>query len=109
MMKPKIYISGPISGCDLEERRAAFEMVEERLQEHFEVFNPMKNGVPAEADTRRHMHRDLAELTREDEPYLYIYMMERWTHSAGCRLEFEVATAIGITVIFEEGKITKFV
>ena len=29
-------------------------------------------------------------------------MMEKWTHSAGCKLEFDVATAIGLDVVFEE-------
>ena len=102
-MKPKIYISGPISGYDLEERREAFKNVQKQLEEEgWTVFNPMENGLPAEADTHQHMHRDLAVLTTEEIPFKAIYMMTHWTHSAGCKLEFDVATAIGLTVIFEE-------
>ena len=99
----RIYISGPISGHDLEERRKAFKEVQKRLEGYgWETFNPMENGLPAESTTHEHMHRDLAELTNEERPFTAIYMMEKWTHSAGCRLEFEVATSIGITVFFGE-------
>lgn len=101
--KQRIYISGPISGHDLQERRAAFLDASLFLMaQGFEVFNPMENGLPAEATTNEHMHRDLAELTNEDDPYDAIYMMKRWSHSAGCKLEFDVATAIGLDVYFEE-------
>lgn len=103
MVKPRIYISGPISGHVLDERRAAFSKVALRLRaDDWEVFNPMENGLPADADTHEHMHRDLAELTREDRPYDAIYMMKGWLHSAGCKLEFGVATGIGLDVYFEE-------
>lgn len=103
MVKPRIYISGPISGYDIDERRAEFKRVQVWLEaQGWEVFNPMENGLPAEADTHRHMHRDLAELTREDKPYDAFYMMKRWTHSKGCKVEFDVATAIGLDVYFED-------
>lgn len=104
MSKPRIYISGPISGHDLEERRREFKRVQIMLEaQGFEVFNPMENGLPAEATTNEHMHRDLAELTKEGRnKYDAIYMMRRWTHSKGCKVEFDVATAIGLDVYFEE-------
>ena len=110
MTKPKIYISGPISGHDIEERRKAFKQAQWMLEsQEWEVFNPLENGLPVEAATFQHMHRDLAELTREDKPFDAIYMMRRWTHSAGCKLEFDVATAIGLDVYFEDaGMMVKF-
>jgi hypothetical protein len=102
-MKPRIYISGPISGHDLEERRATFKQLQKYLEyKGFTVFNPMENGLPAEATTNEHMHRDLAVLTTEEIPFTAIYMMSGWLHSAGCKLEFDVATAIGLDVYFEE-------
>ena len=95
----KIYISGPISHNDLEERRKAFKEIQTRLEkEGFEVVNPMENGLPADATTREHMKRDIELLLTCD----YIYMMRRWTHSKGCMVEFEVATSIGLPVLFEE-------
>ena len=104
MERRRVYISGPISGHNIKERREAFQKVEDMLkQEGCEVFNPTKNGLPDEATTHQHMHRDLAELTNEERPYTHIYMMEKWLHSAGCKLEFDVATSMGLTVIFEDG------
>lgn len=87
----------------MEECRARFKEVQQKLEEkEYEVFNPMENGLPFDADTHDHMHRDLAELTREDKPYNLIYMMRRWVHSKGCKVEFDVATAMGLRVAFEE-------
>lgn len=102
---PRIYISGPISGYDLAERRRAFKKVQKALEmENYYVFNPLHNGLPAEATTQQHMQRDLAELTREDKPYDAIFMMKGWNHSAGCMTEFHVATAIGLNVYFEQAE-----
>lgn len=102
MKQPRIYLSGPISGYDLEERRTTFRLVRKKLESMgYEVFNPMENGLPAEATTHQHMRRDLSELTREDRPYDAIFLMDRWNHSAGCMTELHVATAIGLQVYTE--------
>ena len=103
-MKPRIYLSGPISGLNREECIEKFKITQRMLEDlGFEVFNPKENGLPEDATTAEHMRRDLNELTREDKPYNAIYMMKRWTHSAGCRTEFDVATAMHLDVIFEDG------
>jgi len=108
--KKRIYISGPISGHTPEECRKRFEEVEQLLiGQGYRVFNPMKNGLPFDADTHRHMRRDLNVLTNEDDPFDYIYMMKRWPHSSGCKTELDNAIACGISVMWEEsGEITKF-
>ena len=99
MNKPRVYISGPISGHDLNERRKAFKAAQLDLEaQGYEVFNPMENGLPADATTHEHMKRDITYLLLCDT----IYMMRRWTHSAGCHTEWAVATAIGLSVIFED-------
>lgn len=102
----RIYISGPISGHNLEERRKAFKEVQSMLEcQGYDVINPMENGLPAEATTHEHMKRDIELIMTCD----YIYMMRRWTHSKGCKVEFDVATAIGLPVFFEEsGEIIEF-
>lgn len=97
--KKKIYLSGPISGYDIDERKEAFS----RKQAEFEglgfaVANPMDNGLPPDAGTHAHMKRDIEMLLDCDA----IYMMSQCFHSAGCKCEFEVATAIGLDVFFEE-------
>ena len=103
MKKKRVYISGPISGHDMAGRRLVFIRTKRQLEEQgYEVFNPMENGLPAEATTSQHMRRDLSELTREDKPYDAIYLMKGWNHSAGCWTEFKVALAIGLKVLTEQ-------
>jgi hypothetical protein len=102
-MKPRIYISGAISGLNTEERRKAFRRVQDKYEsEGWTVFNPFDNGLPDESPTSLHMRRDLAVLTNEDIPFQAIYMMAGWNHSAGCWTEFQAALAIGLEVIFEQ-------
>ena len=105
--KKRIYISGPISGHDIEQRRRAFWDAQILLERKgFEPVNPMENGLPDDASIHDHMKRDIEMLMTCD----MIYMMRRWTHSKGCKVEFDVATAIGLPVLFEEsGEIIEFV
>lgn len=98
-----VYLSGPISGQNYEERFKAFEEKEAMFKEMgFKVFNPMKNGLPKDSTTHQHMRRDLNVLTNEEIPISHIFMMEKWTHSAGCWKEFDTAVSCGKIVIFEE-------
>lgn len=98
MKNRKCYVSGPISGYDLDERRRAFKAVQVMLEvAGYKVVNPMDNGLPSEASTSQHMKRDIQLLTECDT----IFMMDKWNHSQGCYTEFIVATAIGCEVIFE--------
>lgn len=95
----RIYISGPISHYDENVRRTAFSQTAEMLRmQGYDPVNPMENGLPADAATREHMRRDIELLMTCD----LIYMMRRWTHSKGCKVEFDVATSIGLPVLFEE-------
>ena len=97
--KKRIYLSGLISGYDLNGRREAFARKKAELEGFgYEVFNPLENGLPADAATSAHMRRDFEELLRCDA----IYMMSRSFASAGCMTEFHVATAIGLDVYFED-------
>ena len=106
MEKKRIYISGPISGHDLGERREAFAKVKRILETmEYEVVNPLENGLPPNSTTNDHMRRDIELLMSCDE----IYMMSKWTHSAGCKLEFDIATAIGLPVRFEQIFTVEFV
>ena len=102
-MKPRIYISGPISYHDTEEVVERFKKHADYFTEQgFRVFNPLENGLPFDAETHRHMRRDLHILTNEEDPFHAIFMMKGWTHSAGCWKEFEDAVSSGIAVVFEE-------
>lgn len=105
-MKNKIYISAPISGYNIDERRATFKAVADILERQgYIVFNPMDNGVPAESATKYHMRADIKMMLQSDD----IVFLDKWLHSAGCHTEFIVATAIGLTIhfgTFENGVLT---
>lgn len=91
--KKKIYISGPISGHDIEERRAAFAAVERMLREEgLEVVNPLKVAFPEGCTHEQYMRVDIALLIGCD----YIYLMKGWDESLGASTEFVVATIAGI-------------
>jgi len=95
----RVYISGPISGKDYEERKKEFKRVQQMLENNgFETFNPMENGVPKDASTSKHMRADLKQLPDCDA----IYFMIGWNHSAGCWTEFNNAAACGLEFMFEK-------
>lgn len=98
MNKKKIYISGMIAHMDINERRAAFKKAADEWERRdYEVVNPFENGLPQTADWHDHMRRDIHLLTMCD----YIYMLRGWEHSKGAKLEMDVASSCGITVIME--------
>lgn len=74
--KNKCYLSGPISGKDLEERKKAFKAAQVMLEAAgYEVINPMENGLPLNSTTAQHMKRDIQLLTECD----CIFMMDNGT------------------------------
>ena len=96
----KVYLSFPINNYNLQERRSFAERREKALSNFYEVVNPLKNGLPPTAHWRTHMRRDFKLLLDCD----VIYMCEGWESSAGCKLEFDVATTCGIEVMYEKDK-----
>ena len=97
--KKKIYISGPISGHDIEERRAAFSAVERMLREEgLEVVNPLKVAFPEDCTHEQYMRVDIALLIGCD----YIYLMKGWDESLGASTESVVAYSAGIEVYANE-------
>lgn len=97
--KKVVYLSAPISGYDINERRETFERVENELKKlGYKVLSPMKNGLSQDEPTSRHMKRDIILLLQADA----IFLMTGWNRSAGCLTELNVATAIGLDVWFEE-------
>ena len=101
-MKKKIYISGAIEHHDLKERKEVFRAAEvDLVLAGYEVINPFKNGVPQTAPWREHMKVDIALLLTCD----YIYMLQGWELSKGCKLELDVASSCGIEVMFQHDAI----
>lgn len=92
-MAKKVYISGPISGYDLEERKATFAKTADQLSKlGFWPVNPLENGLKPESSRQEHMRADIKNLLMCD----MIYMLPKWEESWGARLEFVVATECGI-------------
>lgn len=93
-MAKKVYISGPISGYDLEERKATFAKTADQLSKlGFWPVNPFDNGLADSATHQEHMKADLKMLLSCD----MIYMLPKWEGSWGARLEFVVAVECGLT------------
>lgn len=98
--KTKVYISAPISGCDLDERKGAFLRMEKILRERgYDVFNPLgeKNHVDG-LSTHEYMRQDISALLTCDA----IILLDGWNKSAGCKCELDVAVACGLDVWFEK-------
>lgn len=95
----RIYLSLPISGYDIDERKDTAMQMEIKLRGlGYDVFNPLGNGWVGGLTTHEYMKRDLKALLDCD----CIFIMHGWNRSAGCKLELDTAVAIGIDVFFEE-------
>ena len=98
MKQQKImYLSGPITENDREVAFKKFADAEWKwCAEGWRVFNPMKNGLPADAQWHCHMAVDLYRPGRCDA----VYMMEGWQDSHGAVLELHYALATSKQVFF---------
>lgn len=95
MSKIKVYISAPVTGYDLIERREYFDTIETALNNvGCKAVNPLK-GVPDNISRETAMRRDIEMLLRCD----MVLAMDGWQTSRGCMLEIEVARQCGIFVL----------
>lgn len=102
-MKKKIYISGPISGRDLQDRRRTFAAVAEDIYRMGDIpVNPLDNGIPESFPWAEHMRRDLQMLLKCSA----VCMLPGWKRSRGARLEHHVAEELGMD-IFDYEKLQK--
>lgn len=96
-MRERVYLAGPITGHDLNERVAYFATEKKQLEaQGYEVVNPLEVhplGIPWEDALRA----DLRELVTCDA----IYLTPGWEKSRGVQLELHVALALGLRVMFK--------
>lgn len=99
----KVYIAGKVSGLPMDEVRAKFAAVEERLrQEGAIVFNPAKEVAthlllnPRRANWLDEMRFCLSELVWCHE----VHFLPDWKESRGATLEHEVAKGLGLTIVY---------
>ena len=93
-----IYISLPITGYDLHERRDVARRQREKLMaEGWAVVDPLnqQDHIADEASWADHMRYDLKLLLNCDA----IYMMDGWHTSRGCATEYLVASDCGIEIL----------
>ena len=102
-----VYLSGPITGLPYD-NRDAFAEYEQKLRDMgaYAVFNPASSKATPKVTHFTHkgyMVRDLNILTNHDhgEPIIdVIAMMPGWEDSEGAKLEWAVAKACGIEVMY---------
>ena len=95
----RCYISGPISGRNINDVSARFERVADSLARRgYLPVNPLNNGLPDGAAWEEHLAADIVTLIRCHA----VYMMSDWQQSHGARLEHALAIRCGIHIIYEE-------
>lgn len=96
--KKKIYLSAPITGRVMKERESYFAELEDWAKSNgWAVFNPLKNGLTADAPYQQHMKKDITELMKCD----MAFFGRGWQQSRGCATEYAVASAIGLQIFTE--------
>lgn len=97
--KKRLYLSLPISGYDIDERRETAMKMEVRLRgAGYEVFNPLGHQWKDGLTHCEYMRRDIKSLLECD----VIFFMKGFNRSLGCCTELNVAMACGLDVMFEE-------
>lgn len=95
----KVYLSLPISGYDIEERKETAMRMEVKMRGlGYDVFNPLGEQWESGLTDNEYMKRDLQALLGCDA----VLFMKGFNCSAGCYTELAVAMAIGIDILFEE-------
>lgn len=102
--KPKVYISGKISGLSEKVYKNNFNSAELYLTGlGYDAVNPISDGLIPNGTWEDYMRRDIKLLCDCD----YIYLIEGWEDSDGASLEKLIADNLGIKelVIDENGKV----
>jgi hypothetical protein len=100
MNKKKVYVSGKISGLDLDVARSHFENKEfELVALGHEVINPMKL-VPYHPDLtlEDYMIADIKALFSCHE----MHMLPNWKESRGARIEHAIAIELSLNIIYHK-------
>ena len=91
--KPKVYISGKITGLEEKVYKNNFNSAELYLTGlGYDVVNPVSEVSIPNGTWKDYMRRDLKLLLDCD----YIYLLDNWTESTGAKIEYSLARDIGI-------------
>jgi len=93
----RVYLAGPITGYDVDERIATFRSRAALLaQDGYEVVNPCELSPPG-LDWHLSLRTDIREMMSCDT----IFLQKGWEKSKGVRLELHIALALDFKVIVE--------
>ena len=92
--KPKLYISGPMTGIQ-DFNFPAFFAAEEELKKSYYVFNPANN--PEMENYTDYLRKDIEYLIQCQ----VIYMLKGWKKSVGASLEHRIAKVLGFEIIYQ--------
>ncbi len=94
----RTYISGKITGLDIQEVNDKFYGVEVLLQDiGLEAVNPLRNGLNKDTPWHIHLAKDIELLLQCDA----IYLMDNWVDSLGATIEYDIAKRMGMHIFFE--------
>lgn len=100
-----IYLSGAISGLDIEKVKAKFQQAEDHLtNQGWEVVNPLKIHNGEVKTWEQYMFRDIEELFKCDA----ICMLPCWVGSRGARIEVFIAIITRKKIINERRGVVVF-
>lgn len=101
MKTKRFYVSLPISGYDLDERKAEAERIKSKLNfcglSIIKVITPFDVCPEADKPYSYYMSKDIEALLECD----VVYMCKGWQNSKGCLAEFAVAKIYGKEIIME--------
>ena len=94
----RIYVSGPMTGYpDL--NFPAFNAAADKLEaEGWDVENPADKGIVEGWEWEDYLRYDVKKVSDCDA----IYLLVGWEESKGSRLEWYIASALGLRMIFEQ-------
>lgn len=106
MKKERIYISGPITGRDINEARRHFFSVERKLRKlGYHTINPLRMRLPVWLAQHGYYRLCLLiELVWLAYRADCIYMLKGWLKSGGAKAEQNLAAALGKTIMYQKKK-----
>ena len=97
----RIYVSLPISGYDLDERKLYAMWVKDLIKDKYpkaaKVITPFNVCSEPDKPYSYYMGKEIEALLECDA----IFLCEGWQNSKGCMTEFEVARIYGKEIMFE--------
>ena len=95
----RIYIAGPMTGIAEHNFPAFFAAEAHLLAQGWEVENPARHGVVEGAQWEDYLRYDIVRMMRCST----IYLLAGWTRSRGARLEYKIATGLGMYQVYAPG------